>query len=316
MRAIVLGFMLLGCVFGSVRAQDFPSKPLRVIVPFAPGSAADYSTRFHAEKLGQVIGQPVVVENRPGANSVIGFMAVKDAPADGYTLLAASNSPMTVNPWTVKNLPYDALKDFKPVSGLFRGQAAFVVPGGSKFRTLQELIAAGKAGELNVGTYAAGYSLFAHLFASESGIKIGIIPYKGLGQVLTDVAGGRLDLAIVDSGGTLPFVRDGRARALAVSGEARNSELPGVPTVRESGYPNYSAYTWLAFYIRADVPDAYVNKIAAAMQKVLETREAKEFVQKHGGEQMPLGPEGMARFHQAEYERMERVARAAGIKPE
>ena len=316
MRAIVFGFMLLGCVFGSVRAQDFPSKPLRVIVPFAPGSAADYSTRFHAEKLGQVIGQPVVVENRPGANSVIGFMAVKDAPADGYTLLAASNSPMTVNPWTVKNLPYDALKDFKPVSGLFRGQAAFVVPGGSKFRTLQELITAGKAGELNVGTYAAGYSLFAHLFASESGIKIGIIPYKGLGQVLTDVAGGRLDLAIVDSGGTLPFVRDGRARALAVSGEARNSELPGVPTVRESGYPNYSAYTWLAFYIRADVPDAYVNKIAAAMQKVLETREAKEFVQKHGGEQMPLGPEGMARFHQAEYERMERVARAAGIKPE
>jgi tripartite-type tricarboxylate transporter receptor subunit TctC len=316
MRSIALGLLVLGCLLGSVRAQDYPTKPLKVIVPFAPGSAADYSTRFHAEKLSQIIGQPVVVDNRPGANSVIGFMAVKDAPADGYTLLAASNSPMTVNPWTLKNLPYDAVKDFRPIAGLFRGQAAFVVPGSSKFRTLQELIAAGKAGELNVGTYAAGYTLFAHLFASESGIKIAIIPYKGLGQVLTDIAGGRLDLAIVDSGGTLPFVRDGRARALAVSGEGRNSELPGVPTVRESGFPNYSAYTWLAFYIRADVPDAYVNKLAAAMQKVLETKEAKEFVLKHGGEQMPLGPEGMVKFHHAEYERMGRVARAAGIKPE
>src|SRR5450759_1507800 len=118
MRSIALGLLVLGCLLGSVRAQDYPTKPLKVIVPFAPGSAADYSPRFHAEKLSQIIGQPVVADNRPGANSVIGFMAVKDAPADGYTLLAASNSPMTVNPWTLKNLPYDAVKDYRPVAGL------------------------------------------------------------------------------------------------------------------------------------------------------------------------------------------------------
>jgi len=300
----------------SAHAQDFPSKPIKVIVPFAPGSAVDFSSRFHAEKLSQVLGRPVVVENRPGANSVIGFMAVKEAPADGHTILAASNSTMTVNPWTVKNLPYDPLKDFRPIAGLFRGHAAFVVPAGSRARTLQDLIAAGRSGELTVGTYATGYSLFTHLFSQESGAKITIVPYKGLSQALTDLTGGNLDLAVVDLGGALPFVRDGRARVLAVSGENRNPELPDVPTVRESGLPGYLAYTWVAFFMRAGVPDANADKIAAAMQKVLDTQEARDFTRKHGAEQMPYGPDALGRFLRTEHERLRGIAQAAGIKPE
>lgn len=315
MNKLILALaMLVATATG--HAQDYPNKPIKVIVPFAPGSAVDFSSRFHAEKLSQVLGRPVVVENRPGANSVIGFMAVKDAPADGYTILAASNSTMTVNPWTVKNLPYDPLKDFRPIAGLFRGHAAFVVPANSKAKSLADLIASGKAGELTVGTYATGYSLFTHLFSQESGAKVTIVPYKGLSQALTDLAGGSLDLSVVDLGGALPFVRDGRARMLAVSGETRNPEVPDVPTVREGGLPGYLAYTWVAFFMRAGVPDAHAEKIAAAMQKVLDTPEAREFTRKHGAEQMPYGPEALGRFVRVEYDRLRGIAQAAGVKPE
>lgn len=315
MKKLILSVLLL-LVATLARAQDYPNRPIKVVVPFAPGSAVDFSSRFHAEKLSQVLGRPVIVENRPGANSVIGFMAVKDAPADGYTILAASNSTMTVNPWTVKNLPYDPLKDFRPIAGLFRGHAVFAVPAGSKIRTLADLIAAGKAGELNVGTYSTGYSLFAHLLAQETGAKIAIVPYKGLAQAMTDLTGNSLDLTVVDLGGALPFVRDGRARAIAVTGEARNPELPDVPTVRESGIPGYLAYTWVAFFMRAGVPDAHAEKISAAMQKVLETPEAREFTRKHGAEQLPPGPEALGRFLRVEYDRLRGIAQAAGIKPE
>lgn len=316
LKKLLLALSML-CAAVSAHAQDYPNRPIKVIVPFAPGSAVDFSSRFHAEKLSQALGgRPVVVENRPGANSVIGFMAVKDAPADGYTILAASNSTMTVNPWTVKNLPYDPLKDFRPIAGLFRGHAAFVVPAASKVRTLQDLIAAGKAADLNVGTYATGYSLFTHLFAQESGAKVAIVPYKGLSQAMTDLTGGNIDLTVVDLGGALPFVRDGRARAIAVSGETRNPELPDVPTVRESGLPGYLAYTWVAFFMRSGVPDAHAEKIAAAMQKVLDTQEARDFARKHGAEQMPYGPEALGRFLRTEHERLRGIAQAAGIKPE
>lgn len=308
-----LALLLAGAV---AHAQDYPSKPIKVIVPFAPGSAVDFSSRFHAEKLSQVLGRPVVVENRPGANSVIGFMAVKDAPADGYTILAASNSTMTVNPWTVKNLPYDPLKDFRPIAGLFRGHAAFVVPANSKAKSLQDLIAAGRSGEITVGTYATGYSLFTHLFAQESGAKVAIVSYKGLSQAMSDLVGGSLDLTVVDLGGALPFVRDGRARMLAVSGETRNPEQPDVPTVREAGLPGYSAYTWVAFFMRAGVPDPYADRIAAAMQKVLDTQEARDFARKHGAEQMPHGPEALGKFLRSEYDRLRGIAQAAGVKPE
>lgn len=315
MNKLILALSLL--VAATVgHAQDYPNKPIKVVVPFAPGSAVDFSSRFHAEKLAQVLGTPVVVENRPGANSVIGFMAVKDAPADGYTILAASNSTMTVNPWTVKNLPYDPLKDFRPIAGLFRGHAAFVVPANSKAKSLQDLIAAGRSGEVTVGTYATGYSLFTHLFAQESGAKVVIVPYKGLGQAMTDLVGGNLDLAVVDLGGALPFVRDGRARMLAVSGETRNPEQPDVPTVREAGLPGYAAYTWVAFFMHARVPDAYADRIAAAMQKVLDTPEARDFTRKHGAEQMPHGPEALGKFLRVEYERLRGIAQAAGVKPE
>lgn len=309
---IAIGLMLWGT---AANAQEYPNRPLKMIVPFAQGSAVDYSTRFHAEKLSQLIGQPVVVENRPGANGTIGVMAVKDAPADGYTLLAASNSPMTVHPWTVKNLPYDPIKGFRPICGLFRGQVGFVVPGNSSVKSIKDLVAAGTGRDLMVGTYAAGYTLFAHLFASQAGVKMTIVPYKGLSQAMTDVLGGRLDLTLVDLGGALPFAKDGRVQIIGVSGEGRNSQLPDVPAVRES-FPGYSAFTWVAFYARAEVPDAHVKKLAAAMQKILETSEAKEFVLKHGAEQMPLEPAAMAKYQLGEYERLGRVAQAAGIKPE
>lgn len=311
---IACGLMLASTLVHG-QTQDYPVKPLKIIVPVAPGSAVDFSTRFHAEKLGQLLGRPVVVENRPGAETVIAMMAVKDAPADGYTLLAAGTSSIAVNPWTVKNLPYDPLNDFKPFSGLFRGHVGFIVSANSKLKSINDLVATGRAKELFAGSYTTGYSLFTHLFASQSGIKVEIVPYKGLSQVLTDVLGERIDLALVDLGGALPFVRDGRVRVLAVSGENRNGELPEIPTARESGFPNYVFYTFVALYVRAEVPDAIVNVLANAMRKVMETKEAKDFALKHGAEQLLISPDAMAKFQRDNYEAFGRVAKAAGITP-
>lgn len=310
-----LGLMAVA-TFALGQAKDFPQRPIKVIVPFTPGSGSDTTARFFGEQLAGVLGQPFVVENRPGAGGLIGVMAVKAAPADGYTILVGSNSTVALNPIVMKDLPYDPMKDLKPLSGLTRGVTVFIVPVNSKLNTLADIGTAAKKGQkqLNVGNYSMGYQLAAEWLANLTGVKFTSIPYKGAAQMFTDVMGNQLDVAIADRGAVAPLTKGGKLRALAVTGENRHPDFPGVPTVMESGYPDYVYYTWVTFHVRSETPDDVTTKLVDALQKVLATDAAKEYAKKIGAELMPLVPVAMQKWQMDEFERFRRIAEAVGIK--
>lgn len=321
MKRILLVFLGLMAITSSVmgQARDFPGKTVKVIVPFTAGSGSDTSARFFSEKLAGILGQPFVVENKPGASGVISIMALKSAPADGHTILLVSVSLVSVNPVTLKDLPYDPVKDLKPLSGLVRGMTIFVVGADSKLHTLADLVAEAKKAKapLNAGTYSAGYQLALEWFGQLAGVKFTNVPYKGGTPVFTDLMGGQLDFGIADQGGALSLLKSGKLRALAVSGETRHPDFPDVPTIRESGYHDYINYTWASFYVRSETPDDVTARLADALQKALSTNDAKEFVKKiGGGELMPYAPAAMRKFQMDEYERYRHIAEIAGIKPE
>jgi len=321
MKRIWLIFLALMAFAPSVMAdaRGFPNKAIKVIVPFTAGSGADIFARYFGEKLAGILGQPFVVENKPGANGVIGTMTVKSAPADGYTILLASNSPLTVNPITIKELPYDPFKDLRPLSGLTRGQSVYIVAADSKLRSIADLVAAAKSGKapLNIGTYSVGYQLTVDWFASLAGVKFNNVPYKGAAPIFTDVMGSQLDVGLVHLGGVSSLLKSGKLRALAVTGDARSADFPDVPTVREGGYPDYKSYTWVSFYARAETPDDVSAKLADALQKALAANDAKEYVKHHPGEElMPLAPAAMRQYQRDEYERIRRIAEMTGFKPE
>ncbi len=315
--------VLLVCMaslVASVQAQvtGFPNRPMKIVVPTSPGSGSDTTARYFAEALTQTLGQAVVIENKPGANGVLAAMAVKQAPADGYTLFLGTNTHMAVNPNVVKDLPYDAVKDFKPLTGLARGMMLLVASPNSKISTVAELVAAAKSSkqQLNVGTYTAGFHLSAEWFASTSGAKSVNVPYKGAPEVFTALMGDQLEWALSDLIAAMPQVKAGKLKALAVSGERRHADYPDIPTVKESGYPDYVNYTWTSMYIRAETPPEVTTKLVDAMQKILASAGAKEFIAKIGSEPMPPGPVEMRKFQLSETERFRQIANSAGIKPQ
>lgn len=317
-RRLLLAFGLAAC--GAAMAQGaagFPAKPIKVIVPFTPGGGSDAAARFFGEKLGAALGQPVLVENRPGGNSgSIGTTLVKAAPADGYTLLLGSTAPLVTNVVMVKELPYDAVKDFRPIAGLTKNMTAVVVPANSPHQTLAELVAASKKSRLNAGTASAGFHLAADWFANLAGFKYTHVPYKGLGQALTDVVGGSLDWAIVDLAGATPLLQGNRIRALAVTDDARHPFFPAVPTVKESGYPEFVYNTWTSFHVRADTPDDVARKLTDATLAILKSDAAAEYARKAGTQLLPLGPTEFAKYQRDEVERFQKVAASSGIKAE
>jgi tripartite-type tricarboxylate transporter receptor subunit TctC len=302
--------------FSHAQDNNFPSRPVKIIVPFTAGSGSDTSARFFAEQLSKTFNQSFLVENRPGASGIIAVTAVTSAPADGHTILLASNSPIAVNPVTIKDLPYDPLKDLKPISGVTRGMNALVVSPNSNIKTLADLIALAKEKPVTVGTYSEGYKLALEWLSSQTGVKFKNISYKGGAPVFNDVIGGHLDVGVVDMGGAAPMVKGGKLRAIAVSGETRHKEAPDVPTIKESGYPEYVNYSWSSFYVRAQTPDDITKKLADAMQTALHSDAAKAFVKKTGGELMPHTAEGMRDYQNTEIARFRKIAESAGIKPQ
>jgi tripartite-type tricarboxylate transporter receptor subunit TctC len=294
----------------------FPNRPITIVVPFTAGSGSDTSARFFGEQLSKILHQPFVVENRPGASGVIAVNAVKNAPADGHTILLASNSPIAVNPVTIKDLPYDPVKDLKPIAGVTRGMNALVVAPESSIKNMADLVAQSKTRKLSVGSYSDGYRLALEWLSSLTGAKFMNVPYKGGAPVFTDVMGGHLDAGIVDMGGAATIVRTGKLRAIAVSGESRHPEFPDVPTVKESGYPDYVNYSWTSFYVRSGTPDGVTRTLADAMQQALHSDAAREFVKKTGGELMPYTADGMREYQRMEIARFRGIAESAGIKPQ
>ncbi len=302
----------------AAQSSGFPTRPLKIVVPTSPGSGSDTTARYFAEQLTTALGQPVVIDNKPGANGVIAAMTVKQAPADGYTIFLASNTHMAVNPIFVKDLPYDPVKDFKPIAGIARGMMLLVASPNSKMGSISDLVGAAKNAKqsLTVGTYTAGFHLSAEWFASTTGTKFVNVPYKGAPEVFIGLMGDQLDWGVSDLIAAMPQVKAGKLKALAVSGDRRHPDYPDIPTVKESGYPEYVNYTWTSLYMRSETPDAVAAKLVDAMQKILVTPGAREFIAKIGSDPMAFPPAEMRKFQSSETERFRRIADGAGIKPQ
>ena len=323
----MLGGTLAGAMLGAALAMPalshaqvgtYPNKAIKIVVPTSPGSGSDTTARYFGEALSSALAQPVLIDNKPGANGVVAAMAVKQAAADGYTLFLGTNTHMAVNPILVKDIPYDSVKDFKPVTGLARGMMILVASPGAKFGSVTELVSASKASrqQLNVGTYTGGFHLSAEWFGSLAGAKSVNVPYKGAPEVFAALLGNQLDWAVSDLIAAIPQVKGGRLKAIAVTGEQRHPDSPEIATVKESGFPEYVNYSWTSLYVRAETPDAATARLVETMQKLLTTQGAKDFIAKIGSDPLALAPPDMRRFQLSETERYRRIADGAGIKPQ
>ncbi|MDX3906145.1 MAG: tripartite tricarboxylate transporter substrate binding protein [Pigmentiphaga sp.] len=317
MKPMHLAAAFCALVLSSAQAKEaaYPSQPIRLIVPFAPGSTSDTSGRVVAQQLASRLGQAVTVDNMPGADGRIGIMAAKNAPADGYTLVLGSWTNLSVNPIVIKDLPYDPLKDFKPISGVTRSMLGIAVPANSPYKTLADLVAAAKAdpGRLNFGNFAWGYRLASEWFSNLAGIRFTPISYKSTSQMNTDLIGGQIDAAMDGVASLAPSVKAAKLRLLAVTGEKRHPEFPGVPTIRESGYPSYSIYGWSALMVRSETSDAITRRLVDTMKAVLDAPAVQEFAEKGGSELLKHDPEQMRAFHAKEMQTLRTVANQAGL---
>lgn len=303
---------------GTAAAQAFPSKPMKIVVPFAVGSGADSSSRFYGEQLAKLFGQTLTVENKPGGSGVVAVQAVRQVPGDGHTILMGSNSPAVVNAITIKNLPYDPFKDLRPLYGLAISPVAFAVKADSPYKTIADVVAAAKKDgkPLQLGNYSAGYQLVAAWLGTASGLPVTHIPYKGGAQMLTDVIGGALDVGVIDFTGTIELMKGGKLRVLAITSPQRDPGFPAIPTMKESGFSDFETAVWSAFFVRADTPDDVVDKLATAIEKIMNSDAGKAYHASLPSQPMRMGPKALGEFQRREYERFRRVADAAGIKPE
>lgn len=310
-------FVLTGLQASAQGVADFPDRPIRVIILFGPGGSADASTRLVSEELSRELGQPVIVENRPGANGTIAAMAVKNAPADGYTIFLTTNSPLVVNPIVLKDLPYDPVTDFKPLSGIARGMPMFAVSNNSELRTMRDIVERAKKQALSIGSYTAGYQLAAEWFGTIADIDFLYVPYKTAEQMFIDAASGQLDVAIADTAAGASVLQGGKLKALAVSGETRHPELPDVPTIKESGFEDFVNYSWLAMYVRSETPEPITDKLSAALAKVLALDSIKAGIRRKAGlEVMAYPPAEMRSFQMDELRKFQRIAKVAGVGQE
>ncbi|HSC22172.1 MAG TPA: tripartite tricarboxylate transporter substrate binding protein [Casimicrobiaceae bacterium] len=300
---------------GFARADDYPSRPIRVIVPFSPGGAVDGPMRLIAQQLGKRLGQPVVVENKPGAGATIGSDLVAKSPPDGYTLLLASQTN-AISATLYSKLPFDPIGDFTPISLIGREPGVIVVHPSVPARTLQEFIAYVKANPGKVD-YASsgngsGQHLFAALLASKTGMKMNHVPYRGSGQATTDLLSGVVAMAIPGTAGMVGHIRDGKLRALAVTGAHRSPQLPDVPTVVESGVPGYEAYVWMGLLAPKATPPAIVERLNRDVIAVLGEDEVVRYMAGAGIEIVGSSSAEFGRFFRAERDQWAKVIKDTG----
>ena len=297
-------------------ADSFPSKPIKFIVPFPPGSGTDTSARYFGKKLTELTGQPVVVENRPGGNGFIAVQAALYAPADGYTVFVGSNSTLAVNVALFKKLPYDPQTDFAPLSMMMRAPAVLVVPPDSSFKSISDLVNAAKAqpGKLNYAAGSAGYQLMAELFNDMAGVKTTHVPYKGASEALTGVASGMVDLTFSDITAAQTLVKGGKVRALALASDRRAPALPDVPTTAEARLPAYKAYVWVGAMVSAKTPKAEAEKLSNLLAQIERLPETREFYERQGAETMNGGAEEMRRFQAEEIELWKQIVTKAKVE--
>jgi tripartite-type tricarboxylate transporter receptor subunit TctC len=314
MQMVLFALLLLLSV--STRAQDFPARPIRFVVPFPPGSGTDTSARYFAKKLGELVGQSIVVDNKVGGNGFIAVRAVLSAPADGYTVFIGSNSTLAVNAALFKSLPYDPVADFAPLSMLMRSPALLIVPGDSPQRTLKELVneAHNHPGQLNFGAGSAGYQLMAESFNDSAKINTVHVPFKGASEAVSAVSAGTVQFAFAEMTSAQELVKAGKLRALAVASDRRVAALAGVPTANEAGLPNFTAYTWVAAVVHAKTPKPEADKLAQLFTQIEREAETREFYERIGAQVMNGGPEEMRQFQNSEIQLWKRIAIKAKVE--
>jgi tripartite-type tricarboxylate transporter receptor subunit TctC len=311
------------CALGAawtVAAQTaaYPSRVVRFITPFPPGGSLDPLTRMSAQKLSETWGQPTIVENRPGGNSIIGTQAVAKAPADGYTILVAG-TPHVINP-SLFPTPYDAIKDFAPIATIARSRQILVVNPSLPVKTLRELIALAKArpGELNYGSSGTGNTnhLAGELLSSLAGIRMQHIPYKGAGPAIVDLLTGQLQLSFHVPISVIGHIKSARLRPIAISGETRAAALPQVPTMTQAGLPAFEMSGWTGLFAPAGAPKPIIDKISADMAKVLAMPDIVERLVSQGLEPFISTPEQFAALLQSDMAKFAKLIRERGIKVE
>ncbi|HYA46957.1 MAG TPA: tripartite tricarboxylate transporter substrate binding protein [Burkholderiales bacterium] len=297
----------------------YPDRPVHVVITFPPGSGADITGRVATQKLSEIWGQPIVVENRPGAGGSIANAVVARAAPDGYTLLVDASAHVTT-PWMYKHLPYDALKDFVEIAPIAGQPDILVVNPRSNFNSLKDLIDEAKAhpGKINFGSAGVGSGTHLNLekFKLASEINVTHIPYKGSPEVVTDLIGGRVDAYWIPISAGLPFIKDGRLRALAISSTRRASQLPDLPTVAEAGVPGFEFTLWFGLWGPARMPTNLVDKISKDMETALSSPDVKEHMAKIGNEIMYMTPEQFKRFVHGEMQDYGKMLKTAGVKPQ
>ena len=299
---------------------NYPTKPIRLVVTYPPGGNTDLVGRAVAQKLSEAWGQQVVVDNRGGAGGVLGTLIAKQAPADGYTLLLGTSAGMVLNPLLMKKVPYDAFRDFAPVSLVIINPQVLVVHPALPASSVREFIALAKAkpGQLNFGSSGVGTPnhLGGEMLKAMAGIDIVHVPYKGGAASITDLIAGQVQLVFSSAPSVVPHIRTGRLKALAVGSAKRTPALPDVPTVAESGVPGYEYTTWYGIFAPTGTPVPIISKLNAEVVRVLADPQMTQRFQSQGGDPTSSTPAQLTAYMKEETSRWTRVIKTAGIKIE
>jgi tripartite-type tricarboxylate transporter receptor subunit TctC len=318
-RTLLAVALAVSIVFpAAAQAPAHPNKPVTFIVPFAAGSATDQLARALGQSITEQSKQAVVVENKAGASGMMAAQAAARAAADGYTVLITTNTTQAANEHLYKKLPYDAVKDFAPVTGLGKGGQVMVVNASSPYKTVGEVVAAAKKapGRLSFGSGSSSSRVAGELLKQLAGVDILHVPYKSNPLAITDLLGGQIDMMITDTSTGVPQIKAGKLRALGYSTQKRSTQLPEVPTIDEAGVKGYDMGYWFAAYVPANTPPAVVARLNALLHNAVKSAAAASFFSTAGSEAWTTTPEELARFQAAETLKWGKVIKAAGIEAE
>ena len=298
-------------------AQSFPSKPVRIVVPYAPGGGTDIISRQVAQKLAEAWGQNVFVENRPGANGIAGTEVVLKSPPDGHNLVVVVAAHV-INASLQAKMPYDPVADVAPVTLIARSPWVIVVTPAVTAQNLREFVAHARAnpGKLRFGSSEPSSRLAGEQFKQLAGIDLQHVPYKGGSQIMTDMLGGHIETGFTSTLTVLQHYKSGKLKVLAVAGKARHLSMPDVPTAIESGYPDYETYAWYGMYAPKGTPRDVVGRIQQEIARIVRLPEMQERLSQFGAEAIASAPEEFAAYTAAERDKFAALIKAAGIKPE
>ncbi len=306
------------CAALSAQAQGYPAKPVRLIVPFPPGGAVDYYTRAVQSRLAENLGQPILIENRAGASGMVGADLVAKAPADGYTILVGNIATLAMNVGIYAKMPYHPVKDLTPIMRTVAVDYVMVVHPSVPARNVQELVAYARAnpGKLTYGSAGSGSAphLSTELFKLRAGIDILHVPFKGGGPMMTDLLGGQIQLGIGDQANLMPHAKSGRLRALAVGTLTRSAVYPDLPTIAESGFPEFEARAWQGIAGPAGLPHQIVNRLHAAFARAMAMPEVRQRLLEGGLDPVVSTPEEFGEFIRAEIAKWSKVAKDVGAR--